>query len=107
MANTTGRGRITNANFPSGTGLQVIDSRIERLKGIKAPTMNMIKTGQPRLMEEQDDKFRWKTEEPQPNFLTVSGAHSAGGTTRTGDGIDLPREGQYRYTPTTGEPIRT
>lgn len=106
MANTTGRGRITNANFPSGTGLQVIDSRIERLKGIKAPTMNMIKTGQPRLMEEQDDKFRWKTEDPQPNFLTVRGAHAAGATTLTVDEIDLAQEGQYLYNPTTGEIMR-
>lgn len=106
MANSTGRGRITNANYPANTGIDIVDSQIQRLKGIKAPTMNMIKTGSPRGMEETDDKFRWKTEDPQPNYLTVNGALGSGATTITVDEIDLAQEGQLLYNTTTDEILR-
>lgn len=107
MANTVIRGRHTNANYPSNTGLDVIDGRIIRLLGIKAPTMNLIGAPDGKLgMEETDDKFRWRTQDPQPNYLTVNGSHTSGDTTVLVDEADLAQIGQYLYDQGSGEMLR-
>lgn len=106
MANTVVRGQHNIGNFPSNTGLNVIDGRIQRLIGPGAPTMAMVGTDSEIPMEETDDKFRWRTEDPQVNYLTANGSHASSLETLTVDEIDLAQEGQYLYNPATGEEMR-